>query len=102
MKKASAPNQRLETIGNLNVKMRGKDDDEHLFELLQLLGMSKPDADGTAIFKKERLIPEATLCFYVSSAVRYEQFKKTGVKFSEFSQAYWAKYPKDRLMQLHA
>ena len=73
MKKAAAPNSRLETIGgNLNEELRGQDDDEKMFELLQLLGMSMPDQDGTAVFKKERLVPEETLHFYIKAAFRYE------------------------------
>ena len=61
-----------------------------------------PDEDGTAVFKKERLVPQATLRYYINSAIRYEELKKTGIKFSEFASAYWKQYPKDRIMQLHS
>jgi len=39
-----------------------------MFELLSLLGLSKPDVDGTAVFKKQNLLPEATLRFYIEAA----------------------------------
>ena len=54
MKRAAAPNQRMETIaGNLNKELRaGASDEENMYELLSLMGLSKPDMDGTALFKK--------------------------------------------------
>ena len=82
MKRSEAPNSRLETLGgNLNEELRGKDDDEKMFELLQLLGMSKHDDDGTAVFKKERLVPEETLHFYIKAAFRYEELKESRQDF---------------------
>ena len=53
MTKASAPNARLETIANnLTSPLRGTNDEENMYELLYLLGLTKPDVDGSAAFKK--------------------------------------------------
>ena len=44
MTKAQAPNSRLETIAsNLTQSLRGTNDEENMFELLYLLGLTKPD-----------------------------------------------------------
>ena len=45
-----------------------------MFELLEQLGLSKKDLDGTAVFKKHRLVPEKTLKFYINSAYRLKHF----------------------------
>ena len=31
-----------------------------------------PDEDGTAVFKKERLVPEKTLHYYIEAALRLQ------------------------------
>lgn len=103
MKVAAAPNQRMETIaGNLEKELTGRTEEENMFELLSILGLSKPDQDGTAVFKKEKLIPESTLRFYVLSALRLNYFSSTREKFKDYSSKYWKKFPKDRIMQLYA
>ena len=52
MRGRAAPNERLETIGyNLTAELRGKDDTERMYEVMQHLGMCKPDKDGSAVFK---------------------------------------------------
>ena len=102
MKKAAAPNQRLETIAaNLDMELKGKTEEEKLFELLEQLGLSKPDLDGTAFYKKSSLVPESTLRFYIKAAIRLKYFLSTGESFTHYSATYWKKFPKDRIMQLH-
>ena len=103
MRKAAAPNDRMESIAS-NLEQELPDnysDKEKMFELLYLLGLSKPDLDGTAVFKKERLVPESTLRFYINSALRLLYLQKSGQPFSHFAKQYWRKYPKDRIMQLY-
>ena len=71
-----------------------------MFELLEQLGLSKPDLDGHAVFKKHRLVPEKTLRFYIHAAHRLEYFlsKMKGSDFKDYATKYWNKYPKDRIM----
>ena len=77
MKKAAAPNQRLESIaGHLEADRLAEDatDEEKMYELLYLLGLSKPDEDGHAIFKKHKLVPDKTLYSYILGAFRLRSF----------------------------
>ena len=102
MKIARAPNERMETIaGNLGAELPGRNDEEDMFELLFLLGLSKPDLDGTAIFKKHRLVPEKMLRLHIHAAHRLDYFRTLNVPFKDYSQKYWKKHPKDRVMQLY-
>ena len=66
MKKTGAPNMRLDTIvGNLGKELAGTTDEDKMYELLQKLGLSKPDEDGSSYFKKQNLVPEKTLRHYI-------------------------------------
>ena len=72
MKQNKAPNKRLEPVcQNFSQELRGKDNQEKLFELLQLLGMSLQDDYGSATFKKDRLVTKSMLRFYINAALRY-------------------------------
>ena len=103
MKQSSAPNQRLESINQaLEQDLKGRNDEEIMFELLSLLGLSKPDVDGTAVFKKQNLLPEATLRFYIEAAQRLHYFVQSQEQFVNYSTMYWKAFPKDRIMQIYA
>lgn len=72
MREQRAPNKRLEpTNSKLSQDLRGRDNEAQLFELLEILGMSMLDSDGTAVNKKERLVPETLLRSHINSALRY-------------------------------
>lgn len=45
-----------------------------MYELLYDLGLTKPDLDGTSVFKKERLVPESLLLSYIQAAYRLQYF----------------------------
>ena len=74
-----------------------------MFELLEQLGLSQKDLDGTAVFKKQRLVPEETLRFYINSAFRLKYFimEMEDPDFGSYAKRYWKMYPKDRIMQLY-
>ena len=76
-----------------------------MFELLEQLGLTKKDTDGSAVFKKRRLVPEKTLRFYIHAAFRLKQFvmqNKEASNFADYSKKYWSLFPKDRIMLLYA
>ena len=103
MKMASAPNKRMETIAShLPQELPARNtDEENMYELLYLLGLSKPDLEGTAVFKKHTLVPDQTLRFYIQSAYRLNHFRSLNLSFKDYSRPYWQKFPKDRIMQLY-
>lgn len=59
------------------------------------------DEDGTAVNKKERLVPESLLLSYINSALRFAEFKQTGLDFSSIPAMYWEQFPRDRIMQMY-
>ena len=66
----------METIAsNLTSALPDHSDEENMYELLYLLGLTLPDHDGTKVFKKYKLVSEKNLRFYIASAFRLEYFK---------------------------
>ena len=65
--------------------MRGSNDEENMYELLYKLGLTKPDEDGSATFKKSQLVPEDTLRFYINAAFRFKHFISIGINFKDYA-----------------
>jgi len=66
----------METIAsNLTSALPDHSDEENMYELLYLLGLTRPDLDGTKVFKKYELVPEKNLRFHINSAFRLKYFK---------------------------
>ena len=105
MKESRAPNWRMEPIEKTlqELELKGRTAEEKMFELLEQLGLSLKDLDGTAVFKKQRLVPEETLRFYINSAFRLKYFimEMEDPDFGSYAKRYWKMYPKDRIMQLY-
>ena len=72
-----------------------------MFELLDELGLSYLDTDGTAVNKKDKLVPESLLRSYVKAVLRYEEFIKAELDFTAIPASYWEKYPRDRILQMY-
>ena len=92
----------METFNSIFCQeLKGRDDEEKMFELLVLLGMSKPQ-EGTSILKKQNIVPEDTLRFYIEAAQRYLYFIQSEQSFTTYSQTYFKAFPKDRIMQTYS
>lgn len=68
-----------------------------MFGQLQQLGLSKPDVEGTSVFKKEKLVPERLLKTYIEAAFRLQYLLESGEEFHNYANIYWKKFKKDRI-----